>query len=93
MKGMRRTKPAVLAKDALVPMHSVVPAPNRFTHVAIADAPYYFETPESDAAPCDGHFDAGSPVVLLVYDGGTWCRVVDARGVYAETLFALLREI
>jgi hypothetical protein len=93
MKGVLPTRPAVLPNDALEPMHSVVPAPNRFTHVAIADAPYYFAAPASDAAPADGHFDAGSRVVLLVHDGGAYCRVVDAHGIYAETRFDLLRKL
>jgi hypothetical protein len=36
-------------------------------------------------AGADGEFSSGTRVVLMVYDGGEYCRVVDARGLYVET--------
>src|SRR5262245_21364203 len=82
---MLRPTAVVLRDVALVPEHRLVrPSPNQFTHEVRHMQPYYYDPPH--AAP-DGEFSAGTLVVLMVYDGGDYCRVIDARGLYVETAY------
>jgi hypothetical protein len=88
---MLRPKAVVLRDVALVPEHrSVKPPPNQFTHEVRRIQPYYYDPPH--AAP-DGEFSAGARVVLIVYHGGEYCRVIDARGLYVETAYEGLRRL
>jgi hypothetical protein len=88
---MLRPKAVVLRDVALVPEHrSVKPPPNQFTHEVRRIQPYYYGP--SHAAP-DGEFSAGTLVVLMVYEDGEYCRVIDARGLYVETAYEGLRRL
>ena len=40
-----------------------------------------------------GEFSAGTKVVLLLYDGGVYCRVADDQGLYVETEYESLRKL
>jgi hypothetical protein len=82
MEGMGRPEMKVLPDEALVPdRNRIVPPPNQFTHTVARRQPYYWDQPDRPA----GHFAAGTPVTLLVHDGGPLCRVVDERGLYVVT--------
>jgi hypothetical protein len=86
-----RPKAAVLPENALVPRERLIkPAPNQFTHEITRTQPYYYERA---ARTPDGEFAPGTRVVLMVYDGGRNCRVVDAQGLYVETIFEGLRSL
>jgi hypothetical protein len=85
VKGIvRRPKAIVLSENAIVPDENLIsPAPNQFTHVLTQALPYYF-TGAQQGAPPNGEFSAGTKVVLLVHDGGTYCRVANEQGLYVE---------
>jgi hypothetical protein len=86
-----RPKPNVLSDRALVPEARLIkPPPNQFTHVVLRAQPYYYGDTH-DAA--DGELAAGTVVVLMVYDSGPYCRVVDAQGLYVETMYEGLRRL
>jgi hypothetical protein len=86
-----RPKAVVLGDEALVPEHSMIhPPPNRFTHEIERSQPYYYDEPGGTPA---GRFAAGTEVVLMRDDGGDYCRVVDARGLYVTTARGGLRRI
>ena len=41
----------------------------------------------------EGEFPKGTKVVLLCYDGGNNCRVVDGNGIYVEIEFSSLKKL
>lgn len=88
---MLRPKAVVLDDDAVVPRKNVVkPPPNRFTHKVKRSQPYFYEDPRDEP---DGEFAEGTPVVLMVYDGGASCRVIDGHGLYVETAYGGLHRL
>ena len=92
-EGFVRPEAEVLAEKALVPGRNLIaPAPNQFTHEVARAQPYYFTGAQPGMAP-DGEFSAGAKVVLLLYDGGVYCRVADGRGLYVETEYDSLRKL
>lgn len=93
MKGITRPHAVVLAENAIVPDKNLIsPAPNQFTHELKRSQPYYFNQPQQ-ATPPDGKFSAGAKVVLLVYDGGNYCRVADGRGLYVVVRYDSLKQL
>lgn len=85
---MIRPPVTVLSESAQIPEHNLIrPPPNCFTHQLKVEQPYYFDGPEQSAAAA-GHFAVGTRVVLMVHDGGAFCRVVDQQGLYVATAFA-----
>jgi len=93
MEGFLRPEAVVLNESALVPERNLLsPAPNQFTHELARAQPYYYTTAQQGAPP-DGVFQAGTKVVLLVYDGGNQCRVADGRGLYVETAYEGLTKL
>lgn len=91
--GFIRPDHVVLPASALVPEENLIsPAPNQFTHEVIRQEPYFFRTP-GPGSLADGEFEAGTPVVLLVYLGGRTCRVADGRGLYVEIDYSALRRL
>jgi hypothetical protein len=92
-EGFARPEAEVLAEKALIPGPNLIaPAPNQFTHEVARAQPYYFTGAQSGMAP-DGEFSAGTLVVLLLHDGGVYCRVADGRGLYVETEYDSLRKL
>ena len=93
MERFIRPEAVVLPESARVPDRNLIsPAPNQFTHELIRPQPFYFIGAQQ-ATPPDGQFAAGTKVVLLVYDGGTYCRVADGQGLYVEIEYDSLREL
>ena len=92
-EGFVRPEAAVLTAKALVPGQNLIaPAPNQFTHEVARAQPYYFTGAQPEMTP-DGEFLAGTKVVLLLHDGGVYCRVADGRGLYVETEYDSLRKL
>lgn len=92
MKGFVRPEAVVLPESAAVPDENVIrPAPNQFTHELTRDEPFYFGGAQQGRTP-DGELPAGTKVVLLVHDGGAYCRVVNGRGLYVEVACDSLRK-
>ena len=88
---MLRPPVVVLSSSAVVPPKNLIkPAPNEFTHVLKRAQPYFFEEP---AGAPSGELPAGTKVVLMVYDGGPYCRVVDGQGLYVATAYEGLRRL
>ncbi len=84
MEGFIRPDWTILPEEAAVPDRNLIaPAPNQFTHRLMRPQPFYFSAAQ-EGKPPNGEFPAGTKVVLLVYDGGTTCRVVDGQGLYVE---------
>lgn len=95
MKRGRITRPkaVVLGDASLVPPRNLVhPRPNRFTHELTKSQPYYYGDAQSAEAP-DGELAAGAQVVLMVHDGGAYCRIVDDQGLYVDTAYEGLRPL
>lgn len=92
-EGFVRPEALVLPANALVPNENLIwPPPNLFTHVLARVQPYFYGA-AADGGPADGELAAGTRVVLLVYEGGSACRVVDGRGLYVEVEYAALRRL
>jgi hypothetical protein len=92
-EGFVRPEAEVLAEKALVPGQNLIaPAPNQFTHEVARAQPYYFTGAQPGMAP-DGEFSEGTLVVLLLHDGGVYCRVADGRGLYVETEYDSLKKL
>ena len=88
---MLRPNAEVLSDAALVPdQHLIKPPPTHFTHEVVTSQPYYYGKEHDTPA---GEFSAGTRVVLMSYDGGTYCRVVDEQGLYVETAHDGLRSL
>ena len=93
MEKMIKTEPVVLAESSMVPDNALIePPPNQFTHELTQQQSYYF-TGAHQSSPPDGEFPAGTKVVLMVYHGGGYCRVIDEQGLYVETDYKGLRKI
>jgi hypothetical protein len=91
-EGFLRPPAVVLPESATVPdKNLIVPAPNQFTHTLTRDQSFFYNSAESAKSP-DGALAAGTEVVLLVYDGGQYCRVADTRGLYVEIEYSALIE-
>jgi len=92
-EGFVRPEVTVLPGRALVPAGSLIaPAPNQFTHELACAQPYYFAGAEQGTEP-DGEFAAATQVVLLVYDGGAYCRVADGQGLYVVVAYESLKKL
>ena len=84
---------ALSMEDAIVPDKNLIsPAPNQFTHELIRPQPFYFTGAQQAGNP-DGQLPAGTRVTLLVYNGGSYCRVVDGQGLYVEIEYNSLRKL
>jgi len=92
-EGFLRPPSTVLPENAVVPDRNlIVPAPNTFTHTLTRDQPFSYTTLQGAAVP-DGELAKGTSVVLMVYDGGHFCRVVDGRGLYVEIEYQSLKPL
>lgn len=92
MKGFVRPKAAILDGNAIVPdKNLIIPAPNQFTHELTCSQPYFFNGTQQKGPP-DGELTAGTKLVLLVYDGGQYCRAADGRGLYVEIEYGSLKK-
>ena len=77
----------------MVPDKNIIrPAPNQFTHELTRAQPFYFDGAQQGRPP-DGELPAGAKVVLLLHDGGAYCRVADGRGLYVEVEHDALRRL
>jgi hypothetical protein len=93
MEGFIRPDAVILPEDAMIPDNNLIsPPPNQFTHELTQTQPYYY-TGAQQASPPDGEFPAGTKVLLLVYDGGNYCRVADGQGLYVETEHSGLKKL
>lgn len=93
MEGFIQPEMVVVSENMLVPARNfIMPRPNQFTHEITWLQQYYY-TGAQQATPPDGQFQAGTKVVLLLYDGGNYCRVVDERGLYVEVEFNCLKKL
>jgi hypothetical protein len=93
MKGFTTPKATVLSDSALVPDKNLIsPAPNQFTHQLKRKQSYYFNGAQQGTPP-DGEFPEGTKVVLLVYDGGNYCRVADEQGLYVQIEHDSLKKL
>ncbi len=93
VEGFVRPEATVLPEEALIPPRNLIlPAPNQFTHELARSQPYYFAAAQQGMAP-DGVFPAATPVTLLFYRGGPYCRVADGRGLYVEVEYESLRKL
>jgi hypothetical protein len=93
MGEFTRPKATVLPDEAIVPDKNLIsPPPNQFTHELLHAEPYYYNDPQQGKA-ADGEFEEKTKVVLLRYDGGSYCRVVDGRGLYVALSFASLKPL
>jgi len=93
MKGFVRPEARVLPEKAIVPEKNLIsPAPNQFTHKLKRQQPYYFGEAQQGKPP-DGEFPAGTKVVLLVYNNGSYCRVADEQGLYVEIEYNGLKKL
>jgi hypothetical protein len=92
MKGVIRPRAVVLAENAIVPDKNLIsPAPNQFTHELVGSQAYYFNEAARAKLP-DGEFPAGTRVVLLLYNGGDYCRVANEQGLYVEVEYSSLKK-
>jgi hypothetical protein len=93
MNDVIRPPAVVLPDEAIVPgQNRIVPAPNQFTHELTRPQPYFYIDARQEKAP-DGELATGTRVVLLVHDGGPYCRVADERGLYVETAYDGLKAL
>jgi hypothetical protein len=93
MEGFTRPEAKVLSDDAIVPDRNlIVPPPNQFTHELVRSEVYYYSEPQN-AGNTDGQLEKGTHVVLLKYDGGTYCRVADGRGLYVVVPYDSLKPL
>lgn len=93
MEGFLRPDPVILPENAIVPDRNLIqPTPDQFTHQLIRPQPFYFTSAQQATLP-DGQFPAGTKVVLLVYNGGNYCRVADRQGLYVEIEYDSLKKL
>lgn len=93
MKGFVRPKFVVLPEDSIVPNENLItPPPNQFTHKLTRRVAFYFTGPQQGRPP-DGELAEGTSVVLLVHDGGNYCRVADETGLYVLVEYDSLQKI
>lgn len=92
-EGFVRPEVIVLSGQALIPAENLIaPAPNQFTHQLTRAQPIYFAG-AGQGTELDGELPAATLVVLLVYDGGATCRVVDGQGLYVEVEYDSLEKL
>ena len=92
MKGFIRPRAKVLSDKAVIPRRNLIrPHPTHFTHELKRAEPYFFEAPDK-GAKSDGKLAAGTPVALMVHDGGRYCRVVDPHGLYVTVRYSSLKK-
>ena len=82
MKGVTRPKMTTLPASAQIPEANLRRRPDRFTH-RLSDPQPYFYKPDASGEPA-GRFDAGTRVAKLSEEG-SWCHVVDSRGLSVYT--------
>jgi len=88
---MLRPDAEVLDGAALIPAANLIkPPPNQFTHELRQSQPYFYQGARSEP---NGEFPAGTRVVLMVHDGGAFCRVADGQGLYVETAYGGLQQL
>jgi hypothetical protein len=93
VEGFVRPDAVVLGNNAVVPEENIIsPAPNQFTHELTRLQPFYFSVPEQATKP-SGELPVGTKVVLLVYEGGKYCRVVDGQGLYVDIEYEGLKRL
>jgi hypothetical protein len=93
VEGFLRPEALVLGENATVPDKNIIlPAPNQFTHEVTRSQPFFFDIAEQLAQP-SGRFPTGTKVVLLVYEGGKYCRVADGQGLYVVIEYDSLKRI
>jgi len=93
MKGIIRPEAVVLDENAIIPSKNLIsPAPNQFTHKLTRTQPYYYTGARQQKSP-EGELPAGREIVLLVYEGGRYCRVADGRGLYVEIEYDALKKL
>lgn len=93
MENIIRPEALVLSDSAMIPDKNLIsPPPNQFTH-ELTEAQSYYYTGAQQGSPPDGEFAAGTKVVLLVHNGGSYCRVANGEGLYVETEYASLRRL
>jgi hypothetical protein len=92
-EGFIRPDIVILGDESAIPDKSlIVPPPNQFTHEVTRAAPFFFTRPYPDSPPA-GELAPGTQVILLVYEGGSHCRVADGRGLYVEIEYDSLRRL
>jgi len=92
-EGFLRPEAVILGEDALIPDRNlIVPPPNQFTHEVTRATPYFYDREQPDVPPV-GQFAEGTLVVLLVFNGGSHCRVADRHGLYVETEYDSLKRL
>jgi hypothetical protein len=88
-----RPEANVLSDESLIPNENLInPPPNQFTHELKSTQSFYYEAAQQSASP-DGELPENTKVVLLRYDGGSYCRVVDEQGLYVEIKFDSLKKL
>ena len=93
MKGISRPEARVLPDESIVPERNlIVPPPNQFTHQLKRAQAYYFDGAQQGRQP-DGEFPSGAKVLLLVFNGGAYCRVADEQGLYVELEYESLHKL
>ncbi len=93
MKGFVRPQAIVLPDNAEVPAkNQISPPPNQFTHELTRPQPFYFSELQQ-AVPPAGEFPAGTKVVLLVHDGGRYCRIANGEGLYVVLEHDSLKQL
>ena len=91
MEGFGRPEIVILPDGAAIPDPTLIrPAPNQFTHQLTRSQPYYFNDAQHETSAA-GEFPVDTKVVLLMYDGGRYCRVVDGQGIYVELEYDSLK--
>jgi len=93
MSGFIRPPMTVLPDTALIPDRNIIrPPPNQFTHEVSETQAFYFGDAQA-GGELSGQLEAGTKVVLLVYDGGDYCRVASGHGLYVQTKFNGLKRL
>jgi hypothetical protein len=78
---VERPESVVLGSEAVVPTGNIIsPPPNQFTHELTSVEPYYY-----------GSAAQGRP--SMRHEGGPYCRVADADGLYVEIRYESLRPL
>ncbi len=92
-EGFLRPEAIVLPESAVVPNENIIsPPPNQFTHRIKRSQSFYYDRAQQ-AKQSAGKFTAGTKVVLMVHDGGKYCRVVDGQGLYVEVEYSSLEKL
>ena len=93
MENFIKPKAKVLSEESYVPSERIIsPAPNQFTHKLLSNQPYYFQGPQQQMPP-NGEFLAKTNVILIRYDGGSYCWVADEQGIFAEIEYSSLKKL